>query len=80
MEDLIKLVKTYRVSTGNAERDHLAETIFKRIEPDLRFFVFRAVPLPAAEDVVQEVLNAAATSLDKFKGGSGRISVSCRVV
>ena len=43
MEQLIKLVKTYRLSSGLAERLRLAEAIFHLIEPDLRAFVFSAI-------------------------------------
>jgi hypothetical protein len=56
MDDLIKLVKTYRLTAGIADRLRLAEEIFRRIEPDLRLFVFGAIRPPAAEDVLQEVL------------------------
>jgi hypothetical protein len=43
MDDLIKLVKTYRLTAGLAERIRLAEDIFRLIEPDLRVFVFSSV-------------------------------------
>lgn len=68
MDDLIKLVRTYRVTTGLAQRLRLAEEIFRHIEPDLRLFVFSAIRPPAADDVFQEVLKAVATSLPKFAG------------
>jgi len=68
MEQIIKLVKTYRVSAGLAERLRLAEEIFRLIEPDLRFFVFKAIQPPSAEDVLQEVLKSITTSLKKFEG------------
>jgi len=67
-DDLIKFVRTYRLTTGLAERLRLAEDIFRLIEPDLRLFVFGAVRPPAADDVFQEVLKAVATSLPKFSG------------
>jgi RNA polymerase sigma factor (sigma-70 family) len=70
MDDLIKLVRTYRVTSGLPDRLGLAERILPLIEPDLRFFVFGAVRPPAAEDVFQEVLKAVVTSLGKFKGNS----------
>ena len=57
MEQLIKLVKTYRLSSGLAERLRLAEAIFHLIEPDLRAFVFSAIQPQAADDVLQEVTN-----------------------
>ena len=68
MNDLIKLVRTYRLTKGLAERLRLAESIFQLIEPDLRFFVSKAVSENAADDVLQEVLKAVATSLGKFTG------------
>ncbi|HUD49744.1 MAG TPA: hypothetical protein VMR33_23155 [Candidatus Baltobacteraceae bacterium] len=70
MNDFIKLVKTYRLTAGVADRLRLAEEIFRQIEPDLRFFVFGAIRPPAAEDVLQEVLKAVATGMRKFAGGS----------
>ena len=70
MDDLIKLVKTYRLTAGVADRLRLAEEIFRLIEPDLRFFVFRAIQSPAAEDVLQEILKAIATGMKNFAGGS----------
>src|SRR5258708_40149872 len=68
MDDLIKLVRTYRVTAGPAERLRLADKIFGLIAPDLRLFVFSAIRPPAAADVSQEVLKAVATSLNKFTG------------
>ena len=67
-DDLMKLMRTYRVTAGLAERLRLADEIFRRIEPDLRLFVFSAVRQPAADDVFQEVLKAVAVSLAKFAG------------
>jgi RNA polymerase sigma factor (sigma-70 family) len=72
MEQVIKLVKTYRVSAGLAERLRLAEEIFRLIEPDLRFFVFSAIQPPAAQDVLQEVLKSITTSLKKFEGDTDK--------
>ena len=70
MDDLIKLVRTYRLTTGLLERQRLAEAIFRLIEPDLRFFVFSAIQPPAAQDVLQEILKSITTSLNKFSGGT----------
>ncbi|HEX3797385.1 MAG TPA: RNA polymerase sigma factor [Verrucomicrobiae bacterium] len=70
MDDLIKLVRTYRVTAGLAERLRLAEAIFRLIAPDLRAFVFSAIVPQAAEDVSQEVLISIAASLKKFEGNS----------
>jgi RNA polymerase sigma factor (sigma-70 family) len=73
MDDLIKLVKTYRLTAGIADRLRLAEEIFRQIEPDLRFFVFHAIRPPAAEDVLQEVLKAVATGRRNFAGRSNEV-------
>jgi RNA polymerase sigma factor (sigma-70 family) len=70
MEDLIKLVRTYRLTAGLAERLRLAEEIFRLIEPDLRLFVFSKVSQNVAMDALQEVLKAIATSLKKFQGNT----------
>jgi RNA polymerase sigma factor (sigma-70 family) len=70
MDDLIKLVRTYRLTAGLAERLRLAEEIFRHIEPDLRVFVFSSVTNDAAKDALQEVLKAVAISLRNFKGDS----------
>ena len=67
-DDLMKLVRTYRVTAGLADQLRLAEEIFREVEPGLRLFVFNAVRPPAADDVLQEVLKAVATSLAKFVG------------
>jgi DNA-directed RNA polymerase specialized sigma24 family protein len=72
MDDLVKLVRTYRLTGGLAERVRLAEDIFRLIEPGLRLFVFTRVPHHTAADVFQEVLKAVATGLSKFDGGSGK--------
>ena len=68
MDELIKLVRTYRLTAGLSERLILAE----RIEPDLRLFVFASIARPAAEDALQEVLKAIAVSLGKFQGSSAK--------
>jgi RNA polymerase sigma factor (sigma-70 family) len=70
MDQLIKLVRTYRLTSGLAERLRLAEQIFGLIEPDLRFFVFGSVSPQAADDVLQEILKAIATGMGKFAGGT----------
>jgi RNA polymerase sigma factor (sigma-70 family) len=70
MDDLIKLVRTYRLTAGLLERQRLAEAIFRLIEPDLRFFVFSAIQSPAAQDVLQEILKSIVVSLSKFAGGT----------
>ena len=68
MDDLIKLVKTYRLTEGLSDRLRLAEGIFRIIEPELRIFVFSSVSHDAAKDALQEVLKAVAVSLKQFKG------------
>ena len=55
MDDLIKLVRTYRLTAGLAERLRLADSIFRIIEPDLRLFVFSSVTHDAAQDALQEI-------------------------
>jgi RNA polymerase sigma factor (sigma-70 family) len=72
MDQLIKLVKTYRVSSGVAERLRLAEEIICLIRPDLHLFVFKAIPTTAADDVVQEILKSITGGLNKFRGGSDK--------
>src|ERR1700722_7747382 len=67
-DDLIKLVRTYRFASGLAERIRLAEEIFRRIEPDLRLFVFSSTSNDSAQSALQEVLKAVAVSLKQFKG------------
>ncbi len=70
MDDLIQLVRTYRLTAGLLERQRLAEAIFRLIEPDLRFFIFNAIRPPAAQDVLQELLKSITTGLIKFEGGT----------
>lgn len=72
MDDLIKLVRTYRVTAGLAERLRLAEELIRRIEPDLRLFVFSSVSHDAAYDALQEVLKAVATGMRKFEGDTAK--------
>ena len=70
MADLIKLVKTYRLTAGLTERIRLAEQIIRQIAPDLRVFVFSSISHEAAEDASQEILKAVATGMRKFAGGT----------
>jgi len=72
MDELIKLVKTYRLTTGLAERLSIADEIFRQIQPDLRFFIYGSLRPPAADDVLQETLKAIAISMGKFDGDSHR--------
>jgi RNA polymerase sigma factor (sigma-70 family) len=70
MDDLIKLVRTYRLAAGLSERLRLAEQIFGLIMPDLRVFVFCHLRQQVAEDALQEVLKAVATGMSRFEGGT----------
>ncbi len=70
VKDLIKLVKTYRVTAGLADRLRLAEDIFRVIQPELWHFVLASIQPPAAEDVFREVQKAVATGLRKFTGST----------
>ena len=70
MDEIIKLVRTYRFADAIDERIRLAEEIFRLIEPDLRLFVFSSVSHHVAEDALQETLAAVAKSLKKFEGDS----------
>jgi RNA polymerase sigma-70 factor (ECF subfamily) len=70
MEQLIKLVRTYRLTGGLAERLRLAEQIYALIEPDLRFFIFGSIAPQVAQDVLQETLKDIVSSLNKFEGDS----------
>lgn len=72
MEHIIKLVKTYRLTPALDQRFRLADEIFSQLEPQLRFFVFGSLALPAAQDVLQETLKAIIVSLSKFAGGSAQ--------
>jgi hypothetical protein len=70
MDDLIKLVRTYRLAAGLSERLRLAEQVFGLIMPDSRVFVFCRLPPQVAEDALQEVLKAIATGMSRFEGGT----------
>src|SRR5271170_1268254 len=70
MDDVIKLVRTYRLASGLTERLRLAEQIFRLILADLRVFVFSRLPPQVAEDALQEVLKAVATRMCRFEGGT----------
>jgi RNA polymerase sigma factor (sigma-70 family) len=70
MDELIKLVRLYRLATTLDERLGWVEKIFCKIEPKLRLFVFGLISRPEAEDALQEVLKAVATSLKKFNGNT----------
>jgi DNA-directed RNA polymerase specialized sigma24 family protein len=70
MDDLIKLVRTYRLTAGISEKLRLAERIIRLIGPDLQLFVFGAISHHAAEDALQEVLKAIAINMHRFAGST----------
>ena len=72
MDELVKLVRSYRLTNGLTDRAQFAEAIFRVIEPELTLFVFKAVRPPFADDVVQEVLKAIVTSLRSFSGATDK--------
>ncbi len=71
MNELTRLVKTYRLTAGLTERVHLAEEIFRLIEPDLRLFVFGSVP--------QQIIGAYNLATDFVLGDYGVDPVDGRV-
>lgn len=66
MDDLTKLVRTYRLTAGLADRERLADAIFAQVEPAMRLFVNGKIRPQFADDVLQEVLKAIVISLPKF--------------
>lgn len=68
MDDIMKLIRTYRVTTALDQRLSLADALFRLIVPELHFFVLGLVPHSAADDVLQETLKGIATSLKGFEG------------
>jgi len=68
MAEIMKLVRTYRMTTALDQRLSLAEELFRLIAPELRFYAFSAVPPDAGDDVSQEIFKAIATSLKRFAG------------
>ena len=70
MAELIKLVKTYRLTPALDQRQRQAEEIFTQLELTRRFFVFGTLAHPAAQDVLQETLKALTVGLTKFAGDS----------
>ena len=81
MDDLIKLVRTYRLTAGLADRERLADAIFAQIEPAMRRFVEGKIRPQYSDDVLQEALKAIVISLPKFSGQTSDSFVSwCRGV
>jgi len=70
MDDLIKLVRTYRVTAGLAERQRLADAICRLIAPELSGFVFSTLKPHAAQEVLQDILISISDSLKKFESHS----------
>ena len=68
MDDLIKLVRTYRLTAGLADRERLADAIFAVVEPAMRLFVNGKIRPQYADEVLQEALHAIVISLPKFSG------------
>lgn len=68
MNEIIKLVRTYRVTSELVDQARLGEEIFLAVEPAIRFFIFKAIDSPHdAQDVLQVALKSIATSLVEFK-------------
>ena len=70
MEDVIKIVRTYRLTDSLAERLRLADQIICLVRPNLSLFLFGRLPSSATDDVMQLVLSAIADGLDGFKGNT----------
>lgn len=68
MDNLTKLVRTYRLTAGLADRERLADAIFDQVEPAIRLFVNGKIRPQFADDVLQEALKAILISLPKFTG------------
>jgi len=67
MDDLIKLVRTYRYSGGVADRVRLAEEICRQIEPRLLLFVLGFIQMPDAEIVLGHSVKAIIGEMKKFE-------------
>jgi RNA polymerase sigma factor (sigma-70 family) len=65
MSDLIKLVRTHRLTASRVEADRLVTAVITAIEMHMRAFIFGRLPPVTA---LQEVLLAIAVSLKKFEG------------
>lgn len=70
MDAIIKLARTYRLTTSLADRLQLGDELFRLIEPKLRLFVLSSLAAPAAEDALQETLKGIVVSLPSFAGQS----------
>lgn len=72
MDELITLVRTYRFTTGLAERLRIVEQVINLIGTELGYFVANGVPPDEAPDALQEILKAIATSLATFNGDTSK--------
>jgi len=70
MDEVLKLVKTYRLTPALDQRLRLAEQIYHAIKSPLHDFIFGRLKHHASQDVFQETLNAVTASLAKFRGDS----------
>jgi len=70
MDAIIKLARTYRLTTSLADRLQLGDELFRLIEPKLRLFVFSSLATPAADDTLQETLRGIVIGLPSFAGQS----------
>lgn len=68
MDAIIKLARTYRLSTSLPDRLQLGDELFRLIEPKLRLYLLSALPPHAAEDALQETLKGIVTGLPSFAG------------
>ncbi len=68
--DLVKRVKTYRLTPALDQRLRLAEEIYHEVKSPLHDFIFVRLKHPAAQDAFQETLKAVTESLAKFRGDS----------
>lgn len=70
MDELIKLVRTYRLTAALTEQLRLGEAIYHRVSGELKYGVFSSIGQPAADDVLQDIMQAVITGLSKFNGNS----------
>jgi len=70
--DIIKAVKTYRLTPALDQRLRLAEEIFHEIKSPLHGFIVGRLKLPSADDVFQEAVKAVTKDLTQFKGDSDK--------
>lgn len=71
MDEIIKLVKTYRFTTAADQQSRLLNEIFRQVYPKMNAFVRGAIAPNNATDVVQETARAIANGMRRFQGGTG---------